>query len=208
MANEDGRRAAAVLHGALYLQGLHFTVDGVDTHYFVKSGPAEADLSLVGMTTGQRTLETGVNVTVTQVNAVVGGRTRRITDIALQRGALRLNTRYGSTADEEKARVLESARQRAVGQAWVRERQRLREGGRRVPPLDRRGEAAAAQLRPGTGVRRVLRRFGGPVPRALGQRQQHPLHETERDGPEVTRARGRPPPRHTRVLVQHGHGQR
>ncbi|XP_035288814.1 teneurin-4 isoform X4 [Anguilla anguilla] len=128
VANEDGRRAAAVLHGALYLQGLHFTVDGVDTHYFVKSGPAEADLSLVGMTTGRRTLETGVNVTVTQVNAVVGGRTRRITDITLQHGTLCLNTRYGSSADEEKARVLELARQRAVGQAWVRERQRLREG--------------------------------------------------------------------------------
>ncbi|KAI1893645.1 hypothetical protein AGOR_G00125840 [Albula goreensis] len=128
VASEDGRRMAAVLNGALYLQDLHFTVGGMDTHYFVKAGPAEADLSLIGMTAGRRTLETGVNVTVTQVNAVVGGRTRRITDIQLQYGALCLNTRYGSSVDEEKARVLELARQRAVTQAWARERQRLREG--------------------------------------------------------------------------------
>ncbi|XP_045560112.1 teneurin-4 isoform X9 [Salmo salar] len=128
LANEDGRRLAAVLDDAFYLQDLHFTVDGVDTHYFLKLGSVEGDLSLIGMTVGRRTLETGVNVTVSQVNAVVNGRTRRITDIRLQYGALSLNTRYGSSLDEEKARVLELARQRAVAQAWTRERQRLREG--------------------------------------------------------------------------------
>ncbi|XP_036392112.1 teneurin-4 isoform X3 [Megalops cyprinoides] len=128
VASEDGRRMAAVLNGATYLQDLHFTVGGMDTHYFVKAGPVEGDLSLIGMTVGRRTLETGVNVTVSQMNAVLGGRTRRITDIQLQHGALCLNTRYGSSVDEEKARVLELARQRAVAQAWARERQRLREG--------------------------------------------------------------------------------
>uniref|UniRef100_A0A8C7HXX0 Teneurin-4 n=1 Tax=Oncorhynchus kisutch TaxID=8019 RepID=A0A8C7HXX0_ONCKI len=128
LANEDGRRMAAVLNDAFYLQDLHFTIDGMDTHYFLKLGSVEGDLSLIGMTVGRRTLETGVNVTVSQVNAVLNGRTRRITDIQLQYGALSLNTRYGSSLDEEKARVLESARQRAVAQAWTRERQRLREG--------------------------------------------------------------------------------
>uniref|UniRef100_A0A8C5EJK0 Teneurin-4 n=1 Tax=Gouania willdenowi TaxID=441366 RepID=A0A8C5EJK0_GOUWI len=88
----------------------------------------EGDLSLIGMTVGRRTLDNGVNVTVSQVNTVLNGRTRRITDIHLQYGALCLNTRYGSSVDEEKARVLELARQRAVAQAWVRERQRLRDG--------------------------------------------------------------------------------
>uniref|UniRef100_A0A4W5KMC0 Tox-GHH domain-containing protein n=1 Tax=Hucho hucho TaxID=62062 RepID=A0A4W5KMC0_9TELE len=119
---------AAVLNDAFYLQDLHFTIDGMDTHYFLKLGSVESDLSLMGMTVGRRTLETGVNVTVSQVNAVLNGRTRRITDIRLQYGALSLNTRYGSSLDEEKARVLELARQRAVAQAWTRERQRLREG--------------------------------------------------------------------------------
>uniref|UniRef100_A0A8D0CJV7 Teneurin-4 n=1 Tax=Scleropages formosus TaxID=113540 RepID=A0A8D0CJV7_SCLFO len=128
MANEDGRRLTAILNKALYLQDLHFTIGDTDTHYFVKSGPVEGDLSLLGMTAGRRTLETGINVTVSQVNAVLGGRTRRITDIQLQHGSLCLNVRYGSSVDEEKARVLELARQRAVAQAWVRERQRLREG--------------------------------------------------------------------------------
>ncbi|XP_053702801.1 teneurin-4 isoform X2 [Synchiropus splendidus] len=128
LANEDGRRMAAVLDGAFYLEHMHYTVGGVDTHYFVKLGSVEADLALIGMTVGRRTLETGVNVTVSQVNAVLNSRTRRITDIQLQFGALLLNTRYGSSVEEEKARVLELARQRAVAQAWARERQRLRDG--------------------------------------------------------------------------------
>ncbi|KAK7882998.1 hypothetical protein WMY93_029172 [Mugilogobius chulae] len=128
LANEDGRRMAAVLNDAFYLENLHFTITGVDTHYFVKLGSVEGDLALIGMTVGRRTLENGVNVTVTQVNTVLNGRTRRITDIQLQYGALCLNTRYGSSVDEEKARVLELSRQRAVAQAWARERQRLRDG--------------------------------------------------------------------------------
>uniref|UniRef100_A0A8D3C7V4 Teneurin-4 n=1 Tax=Scophthalmus maximus TaxID=52904 RepID=A0A8D3C7V4_SCOMX len=128
LANEDGRRMAAVLNDAFYLEDLHFTITGTDTHYFVKLGSVEGDLALIGMTVGRRTLETGVNVTVSQVNTVVNGRTRRITDIQLQYGALCLNTRYGSSVDEEKVRVLELARQRAVAQAWARERQRLRDG--------------------------------------------------------------------------------
>uniref|UniRef100_H2UCY9 Teneurin-4 n=1 Tax=Takifugu rubripes TaxID=31033 RepID=H2UCY9_TAKRU len=128
LANEDGRRMAAVLNDAFYLEHLHFTIAGMDTHYFVKLGSVEGDLALIGMTVGQRTLETGVNVTVSQVNTVLNGRTRRITDIQLQYGTLYLNTRYGSSVDEEKARILEMARQRAVTQAWARERQRLRDG--------------------------------------------------------------------------------
>lgn len=128
LANEDGRRMAAVLNDAFYLEDLHFTIAGVDTHYFVKLGSVEGDLALIGMTVGRRTLETGVNVTVSQVNTVLNSRTRRITDIQLQYGALCLNTRYGSSVDEEKVRVLELARQRAVSQAWARERQRLRDG--------------------------------------------------------------------------------
>ncbi|PNI56967.1 TENM4 isoform 4 [Pan troglodytes] len=128
VANEDGRRVAAILNHAHYLENLHFTIDGVDTHYFVKPGPSEGDLAILGLSGGRRTLENGVNVTVSQINTVLNGRTRRYTDIQLQYGALCLNTRYGTTLDEEKARVLELARQRAVRQAWAREQQRLREG--------------------------------------------------------------------------------
>uniref|UniRef100_A0A8C0FYM0 Teneurin-4 n=1 Tax=Bubo bubo TaxID=30461 RepID=A0A8C0FYM0_BUBBB len=128
VANEDGRRIAAILNNAHYLENLHFTIDGVDTHYFIKQGPSEGDLSILGLSGGRRTLENGVNVTVSQINTVLSGRTRRYTDIQLQYGALCLNTRYGTTLDEEKARVLELARQRAVAQAWSREQQRLRDG--------------------------------------------------------------------------------
>uniref|UniRef100_A0A8C8VIB4 Teneurin-4 n=1 Tax=Pelusios castaneus TaxID=367368 RepID=A0A8C8VIB4_9SAUR len=128
VANEDGRRIAAILNNAHYLENLHFTVDGLDTHYFVKQGPSESDLSILGLSGGRRTLENGVNVTVSQINTVLSGRTRRFTDIQLQHGALCLNTRYGTTLDEEKTRVLELARQRAIAQAWAREQQRLRDG--------------------------------------------------------------------------------
>ncbi|XP_015278267.1 PREDICTED: LOW QUALITY PROTEIN: teneurin-4-like, partial [Gekko japonicus] len=127
-ANEDGRRIAAILNNAHYLENLHFTIEGTDTHYFVKQGPSDSDLSILGLTGGRRTLENGVNVTVSQINTVLNGRTRRYTDIQLQHGALCLNTRYGTTLDEEKTRVLELARQRAVAQAWAREQQRLRDG--------------------------------------------------------------------------------
>ncbi|XP_077197423.1 teneurin-4 isoform X3 [Paroedura picta] len=127
-ANEDGRRIAAILNNAHYLENLHFTIEGTDTHYFVKQGPSDGDLSILGLTGGRRTLENGVNVTVSQINTVLSGRTRRYTDIQLQFGALCLNTRYGTTLDEEKTRVLELARQRAVAQAWSREQQRLRDG--------------------------------------------------------------------------------
>ncbi|XP_069496010.1 teneurin-4 isoform X4 [Ambystoma mexicanum] len=128
MANEDGRRIAAILNNANYLENLHFTIDGTDTHYFVKQGPSDGDLSILGLSGGRRTLENGVNVTVSQINTVLSGRTRRYTDIHLQYGSLCLNTRYGTTLDEEKARVLELARQRAISQAWAREQQRLRDG--------------------------------------------------------------------------------
>lgn len=128
LASEDGRRLAAFLDQAVYLQDLHFTIDGMDMHYFVKASSAEGDLALLGMTVGRRMLETGTNVTVQQVNTVLGGRARRITDVQLQHGKLSLNVRYGSSLEEEKARVLEMTRQRVVAAAWHRERHRLRQG--------------------------------------------------------------------------------
>nr|XP_006632818.2 PREDICTED: teneurin-1 isoform X1 [Lepisosteus oculatus]XP_015206937.1 PREDICTED: teneurin-1 isoform X1 [Lepisosteus oculatus]XP_015206938.1 PREDICTED: teneurin-1 isoform X1 [Lepisosteus oculatus] len=128
VANDDSRRIAAILNNARYLSGLHFTIDGKDTHYFIKSGPLEGDLAVIGNTGGGRILENGVNVTVSQMTSVVNGRTRRFADIQLQHGALCFNIRYGATVEEEKVHVLEMARQRAVEQAWTREQKRLQEG--------------------------------------------------------------------------------
>ncbi|KAG9341668.1 hypothetical protein JZ751_018732 [Albula glossodonta] len=124
VASEDSRRIASILNNAVYLSGLRFTVDGRDTHYFVKLGPLEGDLGAIG----GGVLESGVNVTVSQLTSVVNGRTRRFADIQLQRGALCFNVRYGATVEEERAHVLEGARQRAVDQAWTREQRRVREG--------------------------------------------------------------------------------
>nr|XP_023489751.1 teneurin-1 isoform X3 [Equus caballus] len=128
VANEDSRRLAAILNNAHYLENLHFTIDGRDTHYFIKLGSLEEDLVLIGNTGGRRILENGVNVTVSQMTSVLNGRTRRFADIQLQHGALCFNIRYGTTVEEEKNHVLEIARQRAVAQAWTKEQRRLQEG--------------------------------------------------------------------------------
>ncbi|XP_017559200.1 teneurin-1 [Pygocentrus nattereri] len=128
VASEDSRRMATILHGAVYLAGLHFTVDGRDTHHFVKLGPLEEDLAVMSSGGGGRILENGVNVTVSQMTSSAGGRTRRLADIQLQQGALCLNVRYGASAEEAREHVLELARQRAVEQAWAREQGRLLEG--------------------------------------------------------------------------------
>lgn len=130
VASEDSRRIGAVLNGALYLRGLHFTVEGRDTHYFTKAGPLEADLGVAGGGAGGgvRVLENGVNVSVSQISAMVGGEMRRFADIVLQQGALSFNIRYGATPEEERTRVLDAARIRAVQGAWLREQKKVLEG--------------------------------------------------------------------------------
>uniref|UniRef100_A0ABM5EWL4 Teneurin-1 isoform X2 n=1 Tax=Pogona vitticeps TaxID=103695 RepID=A0ABM5EWL4_9SAUR len=128
VANEDSRRIAAILNNAHYLEDLHFTIDGRDTHYFIKLGSLEEDLTLIGNTGGRRILENGVNVTVSQMTSVINGRTRRFADIQLQHGFLCFNVRYGTTVEEEKNHVLEVARLRAVAQAWTKEQKRLQDG--------------------------------------------------------------------------------
>uniref|UniRef100_A0AAY5ER53 Teneurin-3 n=1 Tax=Electrophorus electricus TaxID=8005 RepID=A0AAY5ER53_ELEEL len=128
IANEDCIKVAAVLNNAFYLEDLHFTVEGRDTHYFIKTSLPESDLAALRLTSGRKSLENGVNVTVSQSTTVVNGRTRRFADVELQYGSLALHVRYGMTLDEEKARVLEHARQRALASAWAREQQRVRDG--------------------------------------------------------------------------------
>ncbi|KAM6941261.1 teneurin-3 [Lycodopsis pacificus] len=128
IANEDCIKVAAVLNNAFYLEDLHYTVEGRDTHSFIKTSLPENDLSALRLTSGRKSLENGVNVTVSQSTTVMNGRTRRFADVELQYGALALHVRYGTTLDEEKARILEHARQRALASAWAREQQRVRDG--------------------------------------------------------------------------------
>ncbi|KAK6298562.1 hypothetical protein J4Q44_G00316170 [Coregonus suidteri] len=133
VANEDCIKVATVLNNAFYLENLHFTVEGRDTHYFVKPGLPDGDLAALRLTSGHKTLENGVNVSVSQSTMVMDSRTRRFADVELGRGPLALHVRYGSTLDEEKARVLELARQRALVSAWANEQQKVsngEEGGR------------------------------------------------------------------------------
>uniref|UniRef100_A0A674A1T8 Teneurin transmembrane protein 3 n=1 Tax=Salmo trutta TaxID=8032 RepID=A0A674A1T8_SALTR len=134
VANEDCIKVAAVLNNAFYLENLHFTVEGRDTHYFVKPGVPDGDLAALRLTSGHKTLENGVNVSVSQSTTVMDSRTRRFADVELGRGPLALHVRYGTTVDEEKARVLELARQRALVSAWANEQQRVSDGEEGVRP--------------------------------------------------------------------------
>uniref|UniRef100_A0A3Q2P638 Teneurin transmembrane protein 3 n=1 Tax=Fundulus heteroclitus TaxID=8078 RepID=A0A3Q2P638_FUNHE len=128
IASEDCIKVAGVLNNAFYLENLHFTVEGRDTHYFIKTSLPENDLSALRLTSGRKSLENGVNVTVSQSTTVMNGRTRRFADVELQYGALVLHVRYGTTLDEEKSRILKQMRQRALSSAWAREQQRVRDG--------------------------------------------------------------------------------
>ncbi|KAL2779394.1 teneurin-2 isoform 2 [Daubentonia madagascariensis] len=131
IASEDSRKVASVLNNAYYLDKMHYSIEGKDTHYFVKIGAADGDLVTLGTTIGRKVLESGVNVTVSQPTLLVNGRTRRFTNIEFQYSTLLLSIRYGltpDTLDEEKARVLDQARQRALGIAWAKEQQKARDG--------------------------------------------------------------------------------
>ncbi|XP_074068571.1 teneurin-2 isoform X5 [Macrotis lagotis] len=131
IASEDSRKVASVLNNAYYLDKMHYSIEGKDTHYFVKIGSSDSDLVTLAMTSGRKVLDSGVNVTMSQPTLLVNGRTRRFTNIEFQYRTLLLNIRYGltpDTFDEEKARVLDQARQRALGAAWAKEQQKAREG--------------------------------------------------------------------------------
>ncbi|XP_060741578.1 teneurin-2 [Tachysurus vachellii] len=124
-ASDDSKKVALVLNNAAYLEGTHYVQDGRDCHFFVKIGSADADLLALGLSNGRKVLEgAGINVTVS-------GRSRRGVTVELRSIALSLSVRYGlaqDTLDEERARLLELARQRALAGAWLREQQRTRDG--------------------------------------------------------------------------------
>uniref|UniRef100_A0AAR2JX92 Teneurin-2 n=1 Tax=Pygocentrus nattereri TaxID=42514 RepID=A0AAR2JX92_PYGNA len=124
MASDDSRKVALVLNNAIYLEGTHYMQDGRDCHFFVKIGSADGDLLALGLTNGRKALESGINVTVS-------GRSRRGVTVEFRAPALALSIRYGLAADvldEERGRLLELARQRALAGAWLREQQRARDG--------------------------------------------------------------------------------
>ncbi|XP_070595572.1 teneurin-2 isoform X2 [Erythrolamprus reginae] len=130
-ATEDSRKIASVLNNAYYLDKMHYSIEGKDTHYFVKIGSSDGDLVTLAMTSGRKVLDSGVNVTVSQPTLLINGRTRRFTNVEFQHSTLLINIRYGltpDTLDEEKARVLDQARQRALGSAWAKEQQKARDG--------------------------------------------------------------------------------
>uniref|UniRef100_A0A673WTU2 Teneurin-2 n=1 Tax=Salmo trutta TaxID=8032 RepID=A0A673WTU2_SALTR len=145
LASEDSRKVAQVLNNAIYLEGTHYTIDGKDCHFFVKLGLADSDLLSLGLSSGRKALENGVNVTVS-------GRSRRGVTVEIHTVALSLSVRYGLAADvleKERGRLLEQAHQRALSGAWMREQQCLREsreGGRLWAEGERQQLLAAGKV--------------------------------------------------------------
>ncbi|KAG7321337.1 hypothetical protein KOW79_015752 [Hemibagrus wyckioides] len=123
-ASEGSRKIAQVLTGAIYLEGMHYTIERRDWHFFVKLGLPDGDLLALGISGGHRTLENGINVTVS-------GRSRRGVTVEIHMPALVFNVRYGlgvELLENERDRVLEQAQQRAVARAWAVEQQQVQEG--------------------------------------------------------------------------------
>lgn len=128
IVNEDCIKVAVVFNNVFYLENLYFIIEGKDTYYFIKIITFESDLGTLRLISGRKVLENGINVIVSQFTTVVNGRIRRFVDVEMQFGALALYVRYGMILDEEKARILEQARQRAFVRVWAREQQRVRDG--------------------------------------------------------------------------------
>uniref|UniRef100_A0A8C1LUJ7 Teneurin-2 n=1 Tax=Cyprinus carpio TaxID=7962 RepID=A0A8C1LUJ7_CYPCA len=123
-ASEDSRKISQILSNAIYLDGTHYTIDGRDCHFFVKLGLADSDLLALGLSSGHKTLESGINVTVS-------GRSRRGVTLEIHSTKLTYSIRYGLSAEvleKERSRLLEQAHQRALSGAWAREQQQVREG--------------------------------------------------------------------------------
>lgn len=123
-ASEGSRKIAQVLTGTVYLEGMHYTIDRRDWHFFVKLGLPDSDLLALGISGGHRTLESNINVTVS-------GRSRRGVTVEIHTRALVFSVRYGLGAElleKERARVLEQAQQRAVARAWATEQQKIQDG--------------------------------------------------------------------------------
>ncbi len=123
-ASEDSRKISQILSNSMYLDGTHYTIDGRDCHFFVKLGLADSDLLALGLSSGHKTLESGINVTVS-------GRSRRGVTLEIYSAKLTYSIRYGLSAEvleKERSRLLEQAHQRALSGAWAREQRQAREG--------------------------------------------------------------------------------
>ncbi|OWK00369.1 hypothetical protein Celaphus_00019237, partial [Cervus elaphus hippelaphus] len=150
IANEDCIKVAAVLNNAFYLENLHFTIEGKDTHYFIKTSTPESDLGTLRLTSGRKALENGINVTVSQSTTVVNGRTRRFADVEMQFGALALHCRRYSKKKEKSRRPWVGVAGYALGTSVDTHQCRTESRG----GDDARGEAGAGASSQGRGTLR------------------------------------------------------
>uniref|UniRef100_A0A2C9KDD1 EGF-like domain-containing protein n=1 Tax=Biomphalaria glabrata TaxID=6526 RepID=A0A2C9KDD1_BIOGL len=124
-AQSWARNLATVLLNGSHILPLHFTINGRDVHYFVKTNSREAedDLRELGIHSDLVTYETGINVSIHHNQPSHGySVTNHEKDIRIHGNHTVLNIRYGTTPDREIRRILRHAKDRAVAHAWSREK--------------------------------------------------------------------------------------
>ncbi|CAH1776702.1 unnamed protein product [Owenia fusiformis] len=128
--HQSQQLVAVLLNNTDYVD-LQFTVNGKDTHYFVKADAAQAnfDIEQLSLKDGDKITDR-MNVSVHRLP--IGGDTSQNApeqvDIRLHGNHSVINIRYGTTLEREKQRILHHAKHRAIEQAWGLERDLLQSG--------------------------------------------------------------------------------
>lgn len=122
------RDAAVVLLNGTLAIDIHLTIQGMDSHFFVKPPGKQAaeDLWKLSLSGDWLSLGNGMNITVHKPDSV-NSKDSNI-DVRLQGPQSVINIRYGTTVERETNRVKNYAKEWAVSQAWVREQNLLRSG--------------------------------------------------------------------------------
>lgn len=124
IAADWAKNLATLLLNGSSMVDASFTINGKDVHYFVRPSAqkADRDLRTLGIHSSLVTYENGVNVSV---HRITHSRGHNEVDVRIHSNHTVINVRYGTTVDHETKRVLHHAQERAVKQAWRRERHLL-----------------------------------------------------------------------------------
>ncbi|XP_006815600.1 teneurin-3-like [Saccoglossus kowalevskii] len=135
-SNENLANLAKVLNGSEMLDRTKYNIHGKESVYFVKGrNTVGYDLRVIGATTDTNTrplierIDLTDDLTVT-IHTIYPGHTNKFSniDIRIHSTYLVLNIRYGATPAEDQDRVRRHVKQRAILDAWNRERDLLLQG--------------------------------------------------------------------------------
>lgn len=120
-ANEKLALLATTLLNNSDAVGLRFTVHGRDMHYFVKKQLEQATEDIKELSLQRESTISGLTVSIHTHHDLPN--IVRFVDIHLLRNHTAVNLRYGTTAEQERERIMHHALLRATEGAWVIERE-------------------------------------------------------------------------------------